>query len=280
MNHYGYCWGNPVGLVDADGNLPTWAKVAIACGAMDAGYQGVQMTWGKQDHFDTAQNMGAMTNGAVFGGLTATGVGFFGTVAAGGISAAGGNMVTQYQKTGTINSREVATATAGGMLGAGIGYGITKCISYAAGRIGNTGSTGNTCPSEGGGSKVDFYVKPNGEAVPGTGYRYFARNPEVLANAKNGMIPARADGTYFSFNAYDDAIIAKGKLQIPYRPEYRVSFDTIDIIDDISIPKGQWGAADYLEPLTSDYKNFGPGGATQAITYSQINSVNNITKLR
>ena len=55
---------------------------------------------------------------------TATGVGFFGTVAAGGISTAGGNMVTQYQKTGTINSREVATAIAGGMLGAGIGYGI------------------------------------------------------------------------------------------------------------------------------------------------------------
>ena len=203
MNHYGYCWGNPVGLVDIDGNLPTWAKVAItvgvvaataavvvatgglaagaiaataasvsagtvtataglattvaigatggalACGAMDAGYQGVQMTWGKQDHFDTAQNMGAMTNGAVFGGLTATGAGFFGTVAAGGISAAGGNMVTQYQKTGTIDSREVATATAGGMLGAGIGYGITKCISYAAGRIGNTGSTKGACPAEG-----------------------------------------------------------------------------------------------------------------------------------
>ena len=77
------------------------------------------------------------------------GAGFFGTVAAGGISAAGGNMVTQYQKTGTIDSREVATATAGGMLGAGIGYGITKCISYAAGRIGNTGSNGGTCPAEG-----------------------------------------------------------------------------------------------------------------------------------
>ena len=166
MNHYGYCWGNPVGLVDADGNLPTWAKVAIACGAMDAGYQGVQMTWGKQDHFDTAQNMGAMTNGAVFGGLTATGVGFFGTVAAGGISAAGGNMVTQYQKTGTINSREVATATAGGMLGAGIGYGITKCISYAAGRIGNTGSTGNTCPSEGGNDSVYIPRDAHGNPIP------------------------------------------------------------------------------------------------------------------
>ncbi|MBQ7429211.1 MAG: RHS repeat-associated core domain-containing protein [Butyrivibrio sp.] len=241
LNHYGYCWGNPVGLVDADGNLPTWAKVAItvgvvaataavvvatdglaagaiaataasvsagtvtataglattvaigatggaiACGAMDAGYQGVQMTWGKQDHFDTAQNMGAMTNGAVFGGLTATGVGFFGTVAAGGISAAGGNMVTQYQKTGTINSREVATATAGGMLGAGIGYGITKCISYASGRIGNTGSIGNTCPSEGGSGTGSIATPNSGQGFSPNGY-----NPQPGERTLNGYVKNNA----------------------------------------------------------------------------------------
>ncbi len=28
LNHYGYCWGNPVGLVDNDGNLPEWIKQA------------------------------------------------------------------------------------------------------------------------------------------------------------------------------------------------------------------------------------------------------------
>jgi RHS repeat-associated protein len=241
LNHYGYCWGNPVGLVDADGNLPTWAKVAItvgvvaataavvvatgglaagaiaataasvsagtvtataglattvaigatggaiACGVMDAGYQGVQMTWGKQDHFDTAQNMGAMTNGAIFGGLTATGVGFFGTVAAGGISAAGGNMVTQYQKTGTINSREVATATAGGMLGAGIGYGIAKCISYALGRIGNTGSIGNTCPSEGGSDTGSIATPNSGQGFSPNGY-----NPQPGERTLNGYVKNNA----------------------------------------------------------------------------------------
>ena len=124
--------------------------------------------------------------------------------------------------------------------------------------------------------KTDFYVKPNGDVVPGTGYRYSARNSSVVENAKKGTIMARSDGTYFSFDKYEDAIIAQGKLQIPYRPEYRIAFNTIDIVEDINIPYGQWGKASYLEPITKDYKKFGPGKATQAITYSQINSVSEI----
>ncbi|MCR5416646.1 MAG: RHS repeat-associated core domain-containing protein, partial [Pseudobutyrivibrio sp.] len=27
LNHYGYCWGNPVGLVDNDGKLPSWGDI-------------------------------------------------------------------------------------------------------------------------------------------------------------------------------------------------------------------------------------------------------------
>lgn len=131
-----------------------------------------------------------------------------------------------------------------------------------------------------GGLKADFYVKPNGDVIPSTGYRYSARNTTVIQNAKSGTIAARADGTYFSFDSFDDAVVAQGKLQIPYRPEYRIGFDTLDIIDDISIPNGKWGTASYLEPITNDFKNFGPGKATQAVTYSEINSVNEISKLR
>ena len=129
-------------------------------------------------------------------------------------------------------------------------------------------------------NKADFYVTPSGEAIPSTGYRYMSRNPEVVLSAQNGTLPAKNDGMYFSFDKMDDAIVAQGKLQIPYRPEYRISFDTLDIIDDISIPNGQWGQANYLEPITQDYKCFGPGGATQAVTYSEINSVEQIFKLR
>ena len=139
-------------------------------------------------------------------------------------------------------------------------------------KIGSNNPTGE--------NKADFYVTPKGKVVPSTGYRYSFRNVAFIQNAKNGYINARSDGLYFSFDKIDDSIIAKGKLQIPYRPDYRVSFDTLDIIDDISIPKGKWGTADYLEPITKDYRDFGPGGVTQAVTYSRINSVNEIYKMR
>ena len=128
--------------------------------------------------------------------------------------------------------------------------------------------------------KADFYVTPKGDVVPSTGYRYCSANNLAVQTAKDGYIEATNKGMYFSFDKIDDSIIAQGKLQIPYRPEYRISFDTLDIIDDIHIPKGDWGKADYLEPITKDFKKFGPGKATQAITYSTINFIIEIFKLR
>ena len=129
-------------------------------------------------------------------------------------------------------------------------------------------------------SKADFYVKLNGEVVPANGYRYTARNPEVLESARIGKLKSRPDGTYFSFDKMDDAVVAQGKLQIPYRPEYRFDFNTLNIIDDVSIPHGKWGTAEYLEPITTDFKKYGAGKASQAITYSEIESVEQVTKMR
>lgn len=85
---------------------------------------------------------------------------------------------------------------------------------------------------------------------------------------------------YFSFDKMDDAIVAQGKLQIPYRPKYRIEFDTLDINDDISIPKGNWGRADYLELIIKDFHKYDPGKDTQAITHFKVNSVNGIYKMR
>lgn len=37
LNHYGYCWNNPVDFVDRDGNLPTvviGAVIGLAAGAL------------------------------------------------------------------------------------------------------------------------------------------------------------------------------------------------------------------------------------------------------
>ena len=127
------------------------------------------------------------------------------------------------------------------------------------------------------GSKADFYVTPSGEAIPSTGYRYISENAPYLDNMTNSMsIPANVDGTYFSFNNYN--VANPGALQVPHDASVKVSFDTLQIIDDISVPYGNWGKASYLEPITTDFPQFGPGGATQVITHSPIN-IDNITIL-
>ena len=168
----------------------------------------------------------------------------------------------------------------GGLMGGLSGvafYGMGKAVEVLKGSLsgGSKGSSGFI-----GNKQADFYVMPNGDVVPATGYRYFARNISIIQNAKKGYIEARSDGMYFSFDKIDDSIIAQGKLQIPYRPEYRISFDTLNIIDDINIPKGKWGTASYFEPITKDFKNFGPGGATQMVTYARISSILELFKLR
>ena len=127
------------------------------------------------------------------------------------------------------------------------------------------------------GRATDFYVTPNGEVVPATGYRYISENAPYIKDMTNSMtIPANVDGTYFSFNNYN--IANPGALQVPHDASVKVSFDTLQIIDDISIPYGNWGKASYLEPITKDFPQFGSGGATQVITHSKI-KIDSITKL-
>lgn len=127
------------------------------------------------------------------------------------------------------------------------------------------------------GSGTDFYVAPNGEIIPSTGYRYISENAPYIKDMTNSMtIPANVDGTYFSFNNYN--IANPGALQVPHDASIKVSFDTLQIIDDISIPYGNWGKASYLEPITKDFPQFGSGGATQVITHSKI-KIDSITKL-
>ena len=117
--------------------------------------------------------------------------------------------------------------------------------------------------------KVDFYVKPTGEVIPATGYRYISKNSGYLNILRTNMeIPINKKGTYLSFNKYD--IPAKNFLQTPHDASIRLEFNTLQIIDDIRIPYGKWGTQNYLEPLTKDYLEYGAGGATQVITNKSI----------
>lgn len=117
--------------------------------------------------------------------------------------------------------------------------------------------------------QTDFYVKPNGEAVPATGYRYMSSEAGYLDDLSESMsIPANVNDTYFSFDNYSTP--QPGMLQVPHDAAVKGTFDTLQIIDDVRIPYGEWGNASWLEPLTKDYSVFGPGGATQAITNQKI----------
>ena len=259
---------------------------------------------------DFGELAGATVEGAVVGGIASTGVGagLAGAMLAGGVGAAAGNVITQLINTGSVDAGQLALATGAGVVGGGLGYGIGKGISKISSkvapkiankiddfvtkrRVARGKVSANTvtpkqcrlemdlqffakesgCPFEGGGSKVDFYVRPNGEAVPGTGYRYIASDAPYLDSLKSSMkIPANSKGaTYISFDYLEKA--NPGLLQVPHDAAYRASFDTLQIIDDLRIPGGRWNSSKkWLEPICVYYKQFGPGGSTQAITNQEI----------
>lgn len=109
--------------------------------------------------------------------------------------------------------------------------------------------------------KTDFYVKPNGDIIPATGYRYMNS-----IYAKETMENMSAPGSYFGFSRFDSAAKVRDAYQIA--PEWsdvkmRGKFNTLPLIDDIYVPKGQGGEADYLEPLTKDFIEYGQGGYPQ-----------------
>lgn len=142
-------------------------------------------------------------------------------------------------------------------------------------------SVGESGDGESGSSsvKTDFYVKPNGEIVPATGYRYMPAEASYMDSLKNTMeIPANPSDTYITFDKFD--VPTPGRLQVPHDAAIRGSLDTLQIIDDIRIPNGKWGQASWLEPITKDFPKYGPGGATQALTYQKIklNSLKDLSR--
>ena len=164
------------------------------------------------------------------------------------------------------------TSSAYGIIGAG-----SKTGEEAVENLGERYDWG----SESGTSsvKTDFYVKPNGEIVPATGYRYMPAEASYMESLKNTMeIPANPSGTYITFDKFD--VPTPGRLQVPHDASIRGSFDTLQIIDDIRVPNGKWGQASWLEPITKDFPKYGPGGATQALTYQKIklNSLKDLSR--
>jgi len=115
--------------------------------------------------------------------------------------------------------------------------------------------------------------------VPATGYRYMPAEASYMESLKNTMeIPANPSGTYITFDKFD--VPTPGRLQVPHDASICGSFDTLQIIDDIRVPNGKWGQASWLEPITKVFPKYGPGGATQALTYQKIklNSLKDLSR--
>jgi Zn-dependent protease with chaperone function len=128
----------------------------------------------------------------------------------------------------------------------------------------------------------DFVVRDDGSIIPANGYRYIdSNNPNLSSYLKSGEIPANAKGTYVSFDKFDNMDTASGNLQTQgfNDARYRINFDTEQTANSLKIPNGKWGTAEWLEPITKDYPDYGPGGATQAITNSPI-KIKNIVDLK
>lgn len=191
-----------------------------------------------------------------------------------------GNTVSQGVDdfTGTPNSLQIAGTTVSNFLDSiGLNDDFLTGLGAIAGGLGGVAALeGGAVRGALGGGRItdatgpDFYVKPDGTAVPSKGHRAVGEN--ALTRAENGDIMSQTGDTYFTF---DDITGMSGQdvknfLQLPRAPSHVATFDTLPIIDDIKVPNGNWNTNGVPEPITSTMPHWGTGGATQATTNTPI----------
>lgn len=117
-------------------------------------------------------------------------------------------------------------------------------------------------------NRINFYVAPNGDIVPSTGYRYMDSK-----YAEQTMQSMSAPSSYFGFEKFDSAKDAQDAFQIS--PEWsncklRGEFDTLQVIDEMYIPKAYGDKEPGLEPFTRCYPEYGKEGCQQFIYKGKI----------
>ncbi len=115
-----------------------------------------------------------------------------------------------------------------------------------------------------------FYVTADGTAIPATGYR--AVGGPAVEQAEAGNLMSANPQTYVTFTDISGmgGADAKSVLQLEREPSHYATFDTLQIIDDLSVPTGRWGTSSIMEPITTTFPEYGIGGATQATTKTPI----------
>jgi hypothetical protein len=117
--------------------------------------------------------------------------------------------------------------------------------------------------------RTNFYVGPDGTVIPATGYR--AVGGPAVNRAVAGDLMSQSGPTNVTFTDISGMTGAEAKsvLQLKYEPSRFATFDTLQL-QDLQIPGGKWGTSPIPEPITNTFPEFGVGGATQAITQTQI----------
>jgi hypothetical protein len=75
------------------------------------------------------------------------------------------------------------------------------------------------------------------------------------------------DGWYVGFEKVDASATAKDRFQLPTTStaKYRLEFDWQAAKDNVKIPRGSQGSAEWFEPICRDYPEFGAGGGGQLL---------------
>ncbi len=153
--------------------------------------------------------------------------------------------------------RDVLTGAVTGDLGSAGFYGAGKAVEKLGWSVVGRGS--GEIPVSG--RRPDFYVAPNGVAVPATGYRYMSS-----WGATDALNTGRQYTTYFGFDKFDSAKEAREAFQISGNwsdCKIRGAFDTLQVIDAMYVPTTLGNTTTVPEPFAVSYPEYGEGGAQQ-----------------
>ena len=117
-------------------------------------------------------------------------------------------------------------------------------------------------------AKPYFYVAPDGRTLPSTAYRYMDSK-----YAEQTMKTMEAPGSYIGLSKFDSASKVQDAYQIsPAWSNAKLcgEFDTLQIMDNVYVPKEAGDTGKVLEPITSYYPEYGKGGYPQLKTNSVI----------
>ena len=282
QNGYIYCGDNPLYYIDPDGcsyistlgNAGRTAFNVVKSGAV-SGLGLYARVCCEIDNMPTWAKAAVGTTGIVIAGASGVGAAAIAeaVIASAGISVAtDGAFYSIYAlNNGSFSKSElkdtVINGAANGYMFAGAGLGVAGIRNAAkSGKLaGFMADEAGSVSYEGGRTtgKTDFYVKPNGEIVPATGYRYMDSK-----YAEQTMKSMSAPGSYFGFKKFNSASAAQNAFQISSEwsnCKLRGEFDTLQVIDEMYVPKTYGDKGPGLEPFTRCYPEYGKGGCQQFI---------------